>query len=402
MKKNSATQKSEFLSDLPDFSLVLGGPLYQLFRRSHLVGDSLELLSRRLFIISGFAWLPLLLLSVFGGSVLGDGVKVPFLHDIEVHVRFLVALPVLIAAELIIHLRLRPVVRQFVERNIVVPEEISKFRAAIESVMRVRNSKAVEIALIVLVYTVGLWLWKNQTAISSASWYASPDGTNMNLTVAGYWYAFVSLPLFQFILLRWYLRIGLWFTFLWKVSRLNLRLIPTHPDRAGGLGFLGQSTYAFGPILFAQGAMLAGLIASQIFYGGQNLLAFKLPIVGFLAFIVALVFTPLTVFTAHLTGARRKGLAEYGKLASGYVREFEEKWIRGGASKDEALLGSGDIQSLADLGNSFGVIQEMRFVPFGWKDVTRLAAAAATPLLPLSLTIFSLAEVVEHLLKVMF
>jgi hypothetical protein len=394
--------KPAMLQERPDFSLVLGGPLFQLYRRARLSGDAGELLRRRVLIISCVAWLPLLLLSTFEGHALGGAIKIPFLHDIEAHIRFLVALPILIGAEMIVHQRIRPGVRQFVERRIVIPEEIPKLHAAIDSTLRVRNSVMVEVALLLLVYSLGLWVWRSQVALGAASWYAIPDGQQIHLTLAGYWYVFVSVPLFQFILLRWYLRFFLWFWFLWRVSRLNLRLIPTHPDRAAGLGFLGKSTYAFGPILFAQGTMLAGLIASQIFYAGQNLMAFKMEAAGFVAFLVVIILSPLTVFSPHLSRAKRQGLSDYGRLASRYVEEFEEKWLHGGASAGDELLGSGDIQSLADLGNSYAVIQEMRLVPFGLKDVTRLAAAATAPLLPLTLTIFSLEELMSYLVKVLF
>lgn len=113
----------------PDFSLVLGGPLFQLFRRAHLTGDALELLWRRVLVIMGIAWLPLLLLSALSGG--GEGI--PFLYDIEVHARLLIALPILIVAELVVHQRIRPVVAQFVERRIVVAEDLPKFHQAIES-----------------------------------------------------------------------------------------------------------------------------------------------------------------------------------------------------------------------------------------------------------------------------
>jgi hypothetical protein len=394
--------ETAILEERPDFSLVLGGPLYQLFRRAHLSGDALELVRRRVLLITCVAWVPLLLLSALAGHALGGTIRIPFLHDIEAQVRFLVALPILIAAELVVHLRIRPAVAQFVERRIVIPEEIPKFHEAIRSTLRLRNSVIAEVALLVLVYTLGLWVWKNQIALGAASWYAIPDAARMNLTPAGFWYAFVSVPIFQFILVRWYMRFFLWFWFLWRVSRLKLRLVPIHPDRAGGLSFLGRSTYAFAPILFAQGALLAGLIASQIFHAGQGLMAFKVQIVAFVAFFVAIILSPLTVFTPNLARAKRQGLGDFGKLASRYVNEFEEKWVHGGTSAAEPLLGSGDIQSLADLGNSYTVVQEMRLVPFGWKDVTRLAVGTAVPLLPLTLTIFSLDELVTRLIKVLF
>jgi hypothetical protein len=394
--------KSTPLQESPDFSLVLGGPLYQLFQKSHLSGGALELLHRRILLIPLFAWLPLLLLSLIGGHALGGVVKIPFLHDIEAHARFLVALPALIAAELIVHLRMRPAVLEFVERNIVVPEEMPKFRAAIDSATRLRNSIGLEVGILVLVYTLGHWIWRSQVAIGAATWYATPQDTHLHLTPAGYWYAFVSVPLFQFILLRWYSRLLIWFRFLWQVSRLNLRLTPTHPDRAGGLDFLGKTAYAFGPILFAQGALLSGIIATQILFEGKSLLSFKVEIIGFVAFFVLFVLGPLAMFTPSLLRAKRTGLAEYGMLASRYVQGFEGKWIRGDVPKGDELLGSGDIQSLADLGNSYAIVQEMRVVPFGLRDVTPLVVASVAPLLPLLLTVFSPEELVSRLIKILF
>jgi hypothetical protein len=390
------------LDRVDDFSLVLGGPLFQLFRRSRLAGDTLELLHRRILISMLLTWLPLLILSAIGGSVLGGGIKVPFLYDIETHVRFLLALPILIAAELVVHLRGRPTVKAFLDRGVVPPEELPRFESAISSFMRVRNSAVLEVGLLVLVYTLFLWIWRNQLALDATTWFAGPGDGLLNLTPAGYWYAYVSIPVFQFILLRWYLRIFLWFSFLWRVSRLDLHLIPTHPDRAGGLGFLGQSTYAFAPILLAQGTLLSGMIAGRIFYEGANVMDFKVQVAGFLAFFVAFVLGPLAVFTPHLSRARRRGLAEYGTLASRYVQGFEEKWVRGGASGDEELLGTGDIQSLADLGNSYAIVQETRLVPFGVRDAARIAAVTAAPLLPLALTIFSPDELVTELIKILF
>jgi hypothetical protein len=386
----------------PDFSLVLGGPLFQLYRRTHLSGDALELLRRRILVITLFAWLPLMLLSLLDGHALGGGIKIPFLYDIEAHVRFLIALPVLIAAEVVVHIRISPLVRRFVERRIVVTEDLPRFNGAINSALRVRNSVVVEMALLILIYTLGLWIWRSQVALGATTWYAMPDATHLHLTGAGYWYAFVSIPIFQFILLRWYMRLVLWFWLLWKFSKLNLRLTAAHPDRAGGIGFLGKSSYAFAPILFAQGAMLAGLIASRVLYEGRGLLSFKMEAAGFIGFFVLFILGPLVMFTPELARTKRKGAAEYGLLANQYVFGFEEKWMRGGAPETSELLGTADLQSLADLGNSYSVVREMRIVPFGLEDITRLAGATAAPLLPLALTIFSLEELLIRLIKFIF
>lgn len=386
----------------PDFSLVLGGPLFQLLRRTHLSGDALELLRRRMIAISCFAWVPLLLLSTISGHAVGGSVAIPFLYDVEAHVRFLIALPMLIAAELIVHRRVRKVVRRFLERRIVIPEEVPKFHEAIESTLRLRNSVTGEVVLLVLVYTIGTWVWRHEIALGAASWYALPETNQLHLTPAGYWYVFVSLPIFQFLLLRWYLRLILWFRFLFLISRLNLRLMPMHPDKTAGLGFLGGSTNAFTPFLAAQGVVLAGLAASQIFYAGQHLLDYKVEIVGYLAFFIVAMLMPLTVFIPRLARAKRQGKAAFGNFACGYVQDFEDKWLHGARPEDEALLGSGDIQSLADLGNSYSVVQEMRIAPFGLKDVARLGLIGAAPFLPLLLTTFSLEQLVDRLIKVIF
>ena len=176
-------------------------------------------------------------------------------------------------------------------------------------------------------------------------------------SAAGWWLGLVSLPMFQFMLLRWYFRLFIWARFLWQVSSIDLRFVPTHPDRAGGLGFLGAVAYAFSPVLLAQGAMLGGMIASKIFYAGATLPQFKVELIGLVALLVFAILGPMLVFGPKLEAAKRAGLREYGTLAQRYVREFDGKWLRGGAPADEPLVGTADIQSLADLGNSFEVVQ---------------------------------------------
>lgn len=384
-----------------DFSVVLGGPLYQIIRRTHLSGDALELWRRRIVVIPLFAWLPLLILSALGGQAWGTGVNVPFLMDINVHVRFLLGPPLLIVAELVVHQRMRPVVRQFLERGLIPDASRARFDAAMASALRLRNSVVAEALLIVFVYLVGVfYVWPRYGALDVTTWYAIPTDGGRRLPPAGWWFAYVSLPLFQFILLRWYFRIFIWIRFLWHVARCQLSLVPTHPDRAGGLGFLSGTTMAFAPLLAAHGVLLAGLIANRIFFQGATLPNFKMELVAVVAFLLFVVLGPLLLFAPHLAAAQRVGLREYGTLAQRYVREFDDKWLRGGAQAGEALVGSGDIQSLADLGNSFEVVRGMRLVPFTRDTVLQLAVITLLPVAPLLLTMISLEELLKHLLQV--
>jgi len=386
-----------------DFSLVLGGPLFQLLRRAHLSDDTLMLMRRRIIIISLIAWLPLLVLSALEGTMLGGRVAVPFLLDLEVHVRFLLAIPLLIVAELVVHQRMRPLVKQFLERNLVPESAMTRFDAAIASAFRLRNSVLAEVLLIALVYGVGvLIIWRQFLGLGTVTWYATPSVEGSRLSLAGIWYSYVSVPIFQFLLIRWYFRLFIWARFLWQVSRIELSLVPTHPDRVGGLGFLSKTVYAFAPLAVAHGALLAGMLANRIFYLGAKLPEFKGEIAIMVIFLLCVVFGPFLVFAPQLAQAKRTGLREYGTLAERYVREFDAKWLRGGAPADEPFVGSGDIQSLADLGNSFEVVQTMRVVPVTKEAFIQLVAATVAPVVPLALTMMPLEELLKKLFGVLF
>jgi len=390
------------LEDPHDFSVVLGGPLFQMVRRAGLSGGALELVRRRVVVISLFAWLPLLILSVLSGHEWGDAVTVPFLKDFDAHARFLLALPLLIVAELVVHQRMRPVVRQFLDRGLISDASRAKFDAAMASARRLRNSAAAEVLIIVFVYLVGiLYIWPRFGGLNVATWAAVPADGGRRLSPAGWWFVCVSLPVFEFVLLRWYFRLFVWIRFLWQVARCQLSLVPTHPDRAGGLGFLAGTVVAFAPFLTAHGALLAGRIANRIFFQGATLPEFKAELIVVPVFLLLIVLGPLLLFVPHLADARRIGLREYGTLAQRYVREFDGKWLRGGAPSEEPLLGSADIQSLADLGNSFEIVRGLQLVPFTNQTVIQLAVMTLLPVAPLLLTMVSLEELLKRLLKIL-
>jgi hypothetical protein len=389
--------------DPPEFSLVLGGALFQLSRRTRLTGEALERLYRQAILLTVVTWLPLLLLSFLQRHVIRSaGIQVPFLHDIEANVRFLVALPVLILAELGVQKRVSPLIRRFIDRRLIEVRDMPAFAAAVNSARRVRDLVFVEVVVLVLVYTIGVWVWWNQIAWGDRTWYALPDGTHLHLTLAGYWYAFVSIPIFQFLLVRWYLRLGIWFRLLWQISKLHLRLSAAHPDRAGGIGFLGGGSFAFAPILFAQGALLSGFIADRVLIGKQPLMSFKAEAIATVVFLVVIILGPLLMFTPQLASTLRKSSAEYGLMASRFVSCFEEKWMRHGEYEPEELLKNEDVRSLAEMSNVYTNVRQMRLVPFWTNDIIRLAVAVAIPLVPLSLTILSPAELFKFLLKIVF
>ena len=397
MTARTTESYARVLRDAQDFSLVHGGPLFQLLLRSRLSSDSLTLVARRIAAFVLITWVPLLALAAHDGHLLAGNVAVPFLLDGETDIRFLVVVPLLLLAELVVHRRLMPVVRAFLDRNLIREADDERFDAAVNSAFRLRNSVVAELLLFALVYAVGVLVVWRHTALTVSTWYGHPSEGGFRLTSAGIWYAYVSLPIFQFLLLRWYYRLYIWIRFLWQVSRLELSLVPTHPDLLGGLGFLGNTVFAFSVLLVAHGAMLAAQIANRIFFAGASLVDFKEEIFVVLVFLLCLVFGPLLVFSPQLSRAKRRGLLEYGALAERYVRDFDGKWLRGDAQQSEPLMGSADIQSLADMGNSFAVVRTMRLAPIGRDAVLELAACVLVPLAPLLLTVMPVEDLVKKL-----
>lgn len=399
--ERAVTRPSVAHADPRDFSVVLGGPLFQLFVKTHLAGYGLELLQYRILAIVAFTWVPLLALTALEGLALGTKVGVPFLYDIEAHGRFLLFVPLLVYAELLVHQRLRFVPSQFLERRLIPEQERPRFDAAVDSAMRLRNSVIAEVAMLALVYVVGLQVMWRQQAMDVATWYATPHAQGRTLSLAGVWYVYVALPLTQFLLLRWYLRLFIWARFLWQVSRIKLRLVPTHPDHIGGLGFLAATTAAFAPLAVAHGAFVSAWIANRIFLHHAALPDFKILIISVAVWVLLIFLGPFLVFSLQLADARRQGEREYGPLAAHYSLAFDAKWVHPDSPAKEPLLGSADIQSLADMSNAYTVVKNMRSVPITRQSVIQLAASTLAPIAPLMLTMMPLGEAAKLLFGIL-
>jgi len=183
------------------------------------------------------------------------------------------------------------------------------------------------------------------------------------------------------------------------MSRLNLRLVVSHPDQAGGLGFLGMTQVPFGALAFGLGSVLSGSTAFLIVFHSVNIETFKIPFGAYLVLVNLLFLGPLLVFVPLLSRTRRQGLREFSSLAGVYNYSFAEKWIRGKAPEGEPLLGSSDIQSLADLGNSYQFARQMKLFPFSLQEIIKLSVIAALPMLPLLPLVMPVEDILKMLAK---
>ncbi len=382
-------------NDIQIFSLVEGGVTHHLFQQFAKKRPE-QLFHRTAVVCALICWLPLLILSVIEGVAWGDKVTIPFLYDIAAYTRFLIAVPLLVMAESMIGPRLAQVAKHFMLSGRVKEADFLAYTNAIEEGIKLRDSKWAEAIVIVIAYiSAAVSLITFAPTVSTWRW------TGTNYTLAAWWYALIAIPIFQFLLFRWFLRMFNWSRFLYRMSRLDLKLMPTHPDRAGGIAFVGSTQRFFAIILFAVGSVFAGIFGNEIIYENLSIQAIRIPVGSLTVLLVFLIQLPGLFFFFALRSTKRRGIFEYGDLALQYTSEFDGKWIGGKRPPGEELMGSGDIQSLADLGNSYSVIQDMKIVPFAFKTTLWLAAAFIFPMLPLLLTVMPLEEIVKTVFKVL-
>jgi hypothetical protein len=378
------------------FTLTEGGPGDAIMKRVHLVQPKWGAgLIRSAVILIALTWVPLFVLCMVEGLAFGR-VKIPFFYDIAAHTRFLIAVPVLVLADIAVGARLRGIMGHFVGAHLVRDDQLRKFEQIILDSLRFRDSHIGELIVVILTY---LATYNALSGVSSQSgtWFRPEPG--QGLTLVGYWYALVALPIFQFLIFRWIYRMAVWSRFLWRVSRLELVLTPTHPDGAGGLAFLGKSLIPFGVILFALSAVVSSAIAERILFTGARLEGYLWSYITLFVLALAVFVAPMLIFVPNLLALKQRGLMEYGTLGSEYTQAFYRRWVGKSEPTEEPLLGTGDIQSLADLGNSFEIIRKMRILPVELSDFIAFVLPGLIPALPLAATVMPVAEIVKDLLK---
>jgi len=380
------------------FHLTEGGPTYRLEKRVGLIRENLSKARVRAFLPILVTWVPLLVLSAVEGNAKGNHIPIPFLHDFAVHTRFLLAVPLLLLAETILGVRLAHVAAHFIESGLVIESDYNEYESAIQKGLRWRDSALAEFLLIVIAFALTT-ASQLSPEMQISSWHFMRKPSGDSLTAAGWWYTIFCVPLYRFLLLRWLWRVFLWGQFLWRMNRLNLQLMPTHPDESGGLAFVGEEERFFSILLFANSVTAAGVLANSIIYDKVPLQHYWPLIAAYVVISVLTIMLPLLVFSSTLVRVKRWGRHQYGALGTEYTSAFQKKWVTGPRDPEEVLLGTGDIQSLADLGNSFSFIEKMDVIPVGPRTPISLAIACLIPFVPLLLTMMSLGDILKALLK---
>lgn len=362
---------------IPDFELARGDVLFRLQRRLGLIPANGLGLVRRAVFWSLLGWLPIAIWALVTQRALpGDSVE-PLLAHFGVHARLLVAVPLLILAEGPASALAAHLLRQFIVAGVVPETGCASFVAAVQHAVRWRD--AAWPWLVFLAIAIALGTYSQTIARAHEVDWASlgPDG----LGFGGYWYLYVSRTIFLTLVLGWIWRIGLLASLLARIARLDLALVPSHADRAGGLGFLERLPAAFAPLALAVSIVLASRWAHDAVYHGLSLLSVKIEMLLFLALCIAAFSAPLLFFRGPLKRARSQALLDYGALVGRQGRLVHVRWIGRRPIDDQPLLDAPELGPVADTNALYDAVKAMRTVPFGMSAVMPIAAAAALPML---------------------
>ena len=343
--------------------------------------------------LAAIAWVPLLVLAAVQGLAWNDRPQESLLLDPSVYARYLVTLPVLVLAEPLCLLPLAMIARYFPEAGLISEADRPRYESLVASARSLLDHRGAEVVLVLLAYFAALASAGSQYPASESSWVAPIIGGERHVSLAGWWRLVVSQPLLLILWGAWLWRIAVWARFLWQVARLDLRLVPVHPDLAGGLGFVATSVQGFSPVAFALGASTAGGIAEGVLLEGHALDAYRWVPGILILLVLGLFVAPMLVFSTPLIRARVRGAFAYGELAEALGRRFEQRWLGRGPDLDEDVLAAPDFSATTDLYSIAANVRNMRLVPFDLRGLIPLLVAALLPFVPLVFAVIPLKQV---------
>lgn len=381
-----------------DLLLFEGGPFFRLLgilgegrlERGHI----LRVLAASVLI----TWAPMALLAAAQGLALGPSRSESMLLDAAMYARFWVALPLLILTNAVCGPRISMVMRYFLESKVVRDSELERFHANVDSAARSARSGVMELLLLLLAFLSSAYLASMIVAGLPSSWRLIASSGQATRTWAGWWFVAVSQPLYAFIELRLLYRLLLWWRLLWRTSRLNLSLNPSHPDGAGGLAFLSLTLPKFAAPAFAISASLAGGLANLVLGTGITVAEYRYTVLGFAVCIVALFAAPLLFFYDQLKQTKVRGKLGFGWLSKRQLSRFEEKWVDD-RERTEGLLELQDFSAVIDLTSTVQNVHNMSALPLRRSDLMWLAAGTVAPFLPVMALEIPVHEILQKLMK---
>lgn len=377
-----------------EHSLVTGGLLYSILVKLRLNSRNNPRFLKRALVLSAISWVPLCILTLLDGSFIGSGVAIPFLKDFVVHTRFLLVVPFLILAEKFID----PAYDNYINSTglIVEPDREKEFQAIVDRTDRVSNSWIPEGLFLALIYILIFLNWE-QSSTGISRWEFSRQGSSMSLSIAGLWFVFVSIPIYQMLLARWLWRWLVWAYSAVRFAGLELRLEASHADQMAGLSYLSIVPLAFGVLCAALAAVFSSQIGEAVVYRGAALMDFKYGVGFFVVLLPLLLFSPLLAYVPLMIKTKTRGIYSFGSLVQYHNNLYREKWLEGSSPKGKSILGAADNSSMADINGSYAAVTQMKVIPVRPWTVVELSILLLVPFTPLLGLAYSFAEIISML-----
>jgi len=377
------------------FSLVRNDPFYRLQRRIGLIPAHGDGFVRRALFYALVAWLPLVIASWLAGTMIeSTGIAEPLLGHIGIHVRCLVAIPVLVLAEGVAQRTIPLFMREFRRTGLIGDSLVPQFEQVIVGVLRLRNRALpwVIIVGVVLAWTAAFLLTPNPDEIQWAG------AGSRSLAFGAWWFLLVTRPLFSVLLLAWIWRLILLGILLVRIARLPLQLVAMHPDRVGGLGFLDRVPLVYSPFIFSVSAVMAGAWSHDVFYHSVAVPSLYVQMATLLVVLVAVGLAPMLVFSPMLLRVRKKALLDYGVLLAEHGRAVDTRWIAKQRVPDTPMLDAPELGPVADVQAMYQAVASMRPAIISKSVLVKIVVPAALPLLVLAATQWPLKSTLSKLL----
>lgn len=329
------------------------------------------------------SWVPLAILTIVQGSFLRRTAEESFAFDIGVNARLLLALPLMLVAEALVAPRLAWIVRHFTAEGFIVDAQRAQFDVAVSSTQRLAASVPAEVVVVALAYALVAVIFFSVPSQQIPPWYLG--GGAGRFSWAGWWHTLISLPMLLIVMLGLMWRWCLWVRLLWRISRLDLAVVPSHPDGAAGLMFVSYSVRAYALHAMAFGVIIAGPIANRVLYDNVSPLAFSHLFGGVVILVLVLSGVPLLLFAQKQLAAWQRGVFEYGALAAGVGRQFESKWLAHPERHRSDALGSPNFSATTDLYSVVANVYRMRLFLFDMRSFLLVAFATILPFIPVML-----------------
>jgi hypothetical protein len=301
---------------------VRGGALHRLLARLRLLGDDGLPEPRAALAAGTVAWLVGAVLAAAEAWLRDAGSLLGYFVDASTYAHALVALPVLVGIERAAERRLAPLLDHPLRHGLVTGSAAAAYGAAVQRADTRTSVAAVDFGLLLAAVAICTYFARYALSDAGPEWKQLASGGGATFSAVGAWMHHAVGTALVFLTLRWLWRFLAWTLLLAELARLPLELAPSHPDRAGGLGFLTVYPSLFYGLVVGVGAALGAELLNATLGGDAGLDDVARAVAIWLVAVLVVFVGPLLLFWPRLVELRDVAMLDLG----GRSLEDNRRW----------------------------------------------------------------------------